>query len=118
MSAASRCDKCGILFVQTHGCLTLGEVCVMSRKPPSMETWSDADFCIKDATFESYFRSRGGVDTFGLPASRMFMFLGCPVQLFQRLIIDSVFRRPNPYQEVERNQHCRSDNLQSSVKRV
>ena len=47
MSSARKCDKCGSLFEATHGCLTLGEVCVMSRKPPSMATWSDADFCLK-----------------------------------------------------------------------
>jgi hypothetical protein len=34
-------------FCAGHGCLTLGEVCIMSRKPPSMDTWSDADFCLK-----------------------------------------------------------------------
>jgi hypothetical protein len=35
----------------------------------------------------SFFQSRGQVDTFGYPISRLFTFLGCPVQMFQRLII-------------------------------
>jgi hypothetical protein len=35
----------------------------------------------------SFFQSRGAVDTFGYPISRLFTFLGCPVQMFQRLII-------------------------------
>ncbi|TME42849.1 MAG: hypothetical protein E6I75_02010 [Chloroflexi bacterium] len=35
----------------------------------------------------SFFQSRGQVDTFGFPVSRLFTFLGCPVQMFQRLII-------------------------------
>jgi hypothetical protein len=35
----------------------------------------------------AFFQSRGGVDTFGYPISRLFTFLGCPVQMYQRLII-------------------------------
>jgi hypothetical protein len=35
----------------------------------------------------AFFQSRGAVDTFGYPISRLFPFLGCPVQMFQRLII-------------------------------
>ncbi|HEX8968134.1 MAG TPA: hypothetical protein VF937_09655, partial [Chloroflexota bacterium] len=35
----------------------------------------------------AFFQSRGAVDTFGYPISRLFTFLGCPVQMFQRLII-------------------------------
>jgi hypothetical protein len=35
----------------------------------------------------SFFQSRGAVDTFGYPISRLFTFLGCPVQMYQRLII-------------------------------
>ncbi len=40
-----------------------------------------------DNSMLSYFQSKGGVDTFGFPISRAFTFLGCPVQMFQRLII-------------------------------
>ena len=35
----------------------------------------------------SFFQSNGQVDTFGYPISRLFTFLGCPVQMYQRLII-------------------------------
>src|SRR5258708_3042587 len=35
----------------------------------------------------SFFQSRGAVDTFGYPISRLYTFLGCPVQMYQRLII-------------------------------
>jgi hypothetical protein len=35
----------------------------------------------------SFFQSRGAVETFGYPISRLFTFLGCPVQMYQRLII-------------------------------
>ncbi|MBV9326730.1 MAG: hypothetical protein JO352_23470 [Chloroflexi bacterium] len=42
-----------------------------------------------DDQMVSYFNSRGGVDTFGFPISRVFTFLGCPVQMYQRLIIQT-----------------------------
>ena len=35
----------------------------------------------------AFFQSHGGVETFGYPISRRFTFLGCPVQMYQRLII-------------------------------
>jgi hypothetical protein len=35
----------------------------------------------------SFFQQYGGVATFGYPTSRMVTFLGCPVQMFQRHII-------------------------------
>ena len=34
-----------------------------------------------------FFSSRGADKTFGYPVSRVFTFLGCPVQMFQRLIV-------------------------------
>jgi hypothetical protein len=34
-----------------------------------------------------YFHARGGVDTFGFPVSRTFTLLGCPVQFFQRQVV-------------------------------
>ena len=40
-----------------------------------------------DDQMVGFFQSRGAVDTFGYPVSRVFTFLGCPVQMFQRLII-------------------------------
>jgi hypothetical protein len=35
----------------------------------------------------SFFNQYGGITTFGYPTSRMMTFLGCPVQMFQRQII-------------------------------
>jgi len=40
-----------------------------------------------DDSMVNFFQSRGAVDTFGYPVSRVYTFLGCPVQMFQRLII-------------------------------
>jgi hypothetical protein len=48
--------------------------------------YSQTQFRVDDQTV-SFFQARGQVDTFGYPVSRMFTFLGCPVQMFQRLII-------------------------------
>jgi hypothetical protein len=48
--------------------------------------YSQTGFRVDDAAV-AYFQSRGAVDTFGFPISRLFTFLGCPVQMFQRLII-------------------------------
>lgn len=46
MSMANQCDRCGVLYKQALGCLTLGEVCVANGKEEgSMNTWEDADFC-------------------------------------------------------------------------
>jgi hypothetical protein len=35
----------------------------------------------------NFFQQYGGIETFGYPTSRMMTFLGCPVQMFQRQII-------------------------------
>jgi hypothetical protein len=48
--------------------------------------YQQTGFRVDDAAV-SFFQSRGAVDTFGYPISRSFTFLGCPVQMFQRLII-------------------------------
>jgi hypothetical protein len=45
----------------------------------------ETNFRVSD-TFWSFFQSRGAVETFGFPVSRQFGFLGCQVQIFQRLI--------------------------------
>jgi hypothetical protein len=37
----------------------------------------------------SFFQQYGGIATFGYPTSRMMTFLGCPVQMFQRHIIQN-----------------------------
>jgi hypothetical protein len=48
--------------------------------------YSQTGFRVDDQAV-GFFQSRGQVDTFGYPVSRLFTFLGCPVQMFQRLII-------------------------------
>jgi hypothetical protein len=44
-------------------------------------------FRIEDDAIWSYFRERGQLETFGFPVSRTFFFLGCPVQIFQRQVV-------------------------------
>jgi hypothetical protein len=48
--------------------------------------YSQTQFRVDDQAV-AFFQSKGQVDTFGYPVSRLFTFLGCPVQMFQRLII-------------------------------
>src|ERR1700682_2228088 len=38
-------------------------------------------------SFWDYFSHRGGIGTFGYPASRDFQFEGCPSQFFQRVVL-------------------------------
>ncbi|HEY1293252.1 MAG TPA: hypothetical protein VGJ60_09240 [Chloroflexota bacterium] len=49
--------------------------------------FSQTGFRIDDDAIWSFFQQYGGVQTFGYPTSRMMTFLGCPVQMFQRQII-------------------------------
>ena len=49
--------------------------------------FTETGFRIGNDAFWNFFNSRGGVETFGFPVSRVFGFLGCPVQIFQRLIM-------------------------------
>jgi hypothetical protein len=60
------------------------------QTPPTLQ--HDAQYYAQtgfrvDDQMVNFFQSRGAVDTFGYPVSRVFTFLGCPVQMFQRLII-------------------------------
>ncbi len=48
--------------------------------------YSQTGFRVDDQALQ-FFQSRGAVKTFGYPVSRLFTFLGCPVQMYQRLII-------------------------------
>ena len=49
--------------------------------------FNETNFRIGNDAFWNYFTSQGGVETFGFPVSRVFGFLGCPVQIFQRSIL-------------------------------
>jgi hypothetical protein len=40
-----------------------------------------------EGTFQNYFDRRGGVETFGYPVSRLFLFQGFPTQVFQRSVL-------------------------------
>ncbi|TAK25277.1 MAG: hypothetical protein EPO26_02570 [Chloroflexota bacterium] len=46
--------------------------------------FSETGFAVGEAKFWDYFNARGGLRTFGYPASRVFMLDGFKVQLFQR----------------------------------
>jgi hypothetical protein len=65
---------------------------VVATAQPAPTVVHDAQFYAQtgfrvDDQAVSFFQSRGAVDTFGYPISRLFTFLGCPVQMYQRLII-------------------------------
>jgi hypothetical protein len=65
---------------------------VVATAQPAPAVTHDAQFYAQtgfrvDDQAVSFFQSRGAVDTFGYPISRLFTFLGCPVQMYQRLII-------------------------------
>ncbi|MBI4491483.1 MAG: hypothetical protein HY690_01665, partial [Chloroflexi bacterium] len=47
----------------------------------------ETGYRIANDKFWEYFQRRGGINTFGYPVSREFQFLGAPVQIFQRLIV-------------------------------
>ncbi|HET7722693.1 MAG TPA: pentapeptide repeat-containing protein, partial [Acidimicrobiales bacterium] len=47
----------------------------------------ETGYAIGDPAFEDYFAARGGLDTFGYPTSRAFLFFGTPVQFFQRAVL-------------------------------
>jgi len=49
--------------------------------------FSQTGYRIDNDDVWSFFNQYGGVGTFGYPTSRMMTFIGCPVQMFQRQII-------------------------------
>jgi hypothetical protein len=49
--------------------------------------FSQTGYRIDNDTVWSFFQQYGGIETFGYPTSRMMTFLGCPVQMFQRQVI-------------------------------
>jgi hypothetical protein len=51
--------------------------------------FSQTQYRIDNDQIYSFFQTYGGVQTFGYPTSRTFSFLGCPVQFFQRQIIQT-----------------------------
>jgi hypothetical protein len=62
---------------------------VVQPAPPvahDAQYYGQTGFRVDDRAVQ-YFQSRGAVETFGYPISRLYTFLGCPSQMFQRLII-------------------------------
>jgi hypothetical protein len=51
--------------------------------------FSQTGYRIDNDQIYNFFQSYGSVQTFGYPTSRTFSFLGCPVQFFQRQIIQN-----------------------------
>src|SRR5438105_5145702 len=49
--------------------------------------FDQTQFRIDRDGFWDFFQKRGGVQTFGFPVSRSFLFMGCTTQFFQRLIM-------------------------------
>ena len=49
--------------------------------------FSQTGYRIDNDDVWNFFNQFGGIQTFGFPTSRMMTFLGCPVQMFQRQII-------------------------------
>jgi hypothetical protein len=49
--------------------------------------FSQTGYRIDDDQVWAFFNQYGGINTFGYPTSRTMTFLGCPVQMFQALII-------------------------------
>ena len=52
--------------------------------------FAETGYAITNEAILDYFEDRGGIQTFGYPASNTFMFRGFPVQIFQRHIIQVV----------------------------
>jgi len=59
----------------------------LSPFPRDARYFPQTGFRIDNQTIWDYFMRRGGVATFGDPASRTFLFQGYPVQFFQRRIV-------------------------------
>jgi hypothetical protein len=55
--------------------------------PHDERYFPETDFRIDDQAMWSFFQTKGGVGTLGYPVSRSFTLLGCPVQIFQRHIV-------------------------------
>ena len=54
------------------------------------ERWfAQTGYRIDDDAIWAFFQQYGGITTFGYPTSRNFSFLGCPVQMFQRQVIQN-----------------------------
>jgi hypothetical protein len=57
--------------------------------PHDERYFSQTGYRIDNDQIWNFFQSYGMVQTFGYPTSRVFTFLGCPVQFFQRQVIQN-----------------------------
>jgi hypothetical protein len=55
--------------------------------PHDDQYFSQTGYRIDNDLVWGFFQGNGGIQTFGYPTSRTFTFLGCPVQFFQRQVI-------------------------------
>jgi hypothetical protein len=86
---ATATPTAGATGTATPGAATPTVVATAAPAPPvahDAQFYAQTGFRVDDQAV-SFFQSRGAVDTFGYPISRLFTFLGCPVQMYQRLII-------------------------------
>ncbi len=72
--------------------LTIAVVLASLPRPTTVQAattrfFPETGFAIENPAFLDFFVKRGGVRTFGYPVSREFTFLGFPVQIFQRAIM-------------------------------
>ncbi|MBI2756226.1 MAG: hypothetical protein HYX52_05905 [Chloroflexi bacterium] len=65
---------------------TAGRAEVVAQTPDP-RTFPQTGYRVDRESFWDFFQKRGGVRTFGYPASKDFSFLGCTTQFFQRVIM-------------------------------
>ncbi|MBI3969821.1 MAG: hypothetical protein HY332_00910 [Chloroflexi bacterium] len=66
---------------------TPGVIPPAPRAPRDSRFFFETSFRVDHDVFWDFFNSMGGVDTFGFPVSRTFLFLGCTTQFFQRQLM-------------------------------
>jgi hypothetical protein len=54
--------------------------------PHDARYFAETRYRIDNDAIWGYFQARGGIETFGYPVSRTFVFLGCTTQIFQRQV--------------------------------
>ena len=79
-----------VLLVAAIVVTTLGGVASVGAQQERF--FPDTGYSVADDAFWDYFQKRGGVNTFGQPVSRKFLFMGAEVQFFQRLVMQ---KRPD-----------------------
>jgi hypothetical protein len=60
---------------------------VATAQPADPRMFPQTGYRVDNDAFWDYFQRRGGLSTFGFPASQEFTFLGCATQFYQRLVM-------------------------------